>query len=74
MARQFIFRFSKDAFLLGLRRQIGAASVLADVTHLSPEANEDKAAPLLRIEKNLDRLYEAITPETSLRGSDTDSN
>ncbi|CAD6192772.1 unnamed protein product [Caenorhabditis auriculariae] len=67
-------RSSKDAIVLRLQRQIDAVSVLADVTHLGPEANEDEAATLMRVDQILDNLFEVITPETSLRGSDTVSN
>ncbi|CAD6200147.1 unnamed protein product [Caenorhabditis auriculariae] len=57
-----------------LERQINALCILADIAELGPEPNADEARVLSRGEQLIDRLYETISPEVSLRGSDTDSN
>ncbi|CAI2355505.1 unnamed protein product [Caenorhabditis sp. 36 PRJEB53466] len=58
-------RSSKDAYLMRLSKQVDAASVLADVTHLGPQANREEAAALSRIEDVLDILYGIISPDAS---------
>ncbi|CAI2347294.1 unnamed protein product [Caenorhabditis sp. 36 PRJEB53466] len=67
-------RSSTLQIILRLGRQIDGLCVLADLAQLGPGANGDEIRLLSRGEERLDWLYETVSPEASLRGSETDSN
>ncbi|CAI4224943.1 unnamed protein product [Auanema sp. JU1783] len=63
-----------EALLLRLKRQIDASCVLADLCSLGPAANAEESAALSTAESVLDLLDQAISPVSSLDGSNTESD
>ncbi|CAI4229031.1 unnamed protein product [Auanema sp. JU1783] len=65
---------SMNMILFRLKKQVHAASILADVCHQGPPANENEQIALTEIERMLHSIQEVISPVSSLAGSGTESD
>ncbi|CAI4228257.1 unnamed protein product [Auanema sp. JU1783] len=54
-----------------LRRQVRATCMIADDIQNGSEANATEAEVLTVVEQELDKLYDILSPDTSIRGLET---